>query len=114
MMPRRNCAAVIQVMMDLIPKDKSEFLTALQWNLEDAAYKPPEETLQWERTGYTLSKYIPIPEEDWEFQVVSVFTTESIDSIRAKVAEFKKMQAEGFKELEDQLEDKIKDAKLLL
>jgi|SRR6478736_3699063 len=114
MTPRRNCVAVIQVMMDMIPKDQTEFLKALQWNLEDAAYKAPEETLQWERTAYTLSKYIPVPEQDWELQVVSIFTTEPVEAIKAKVAEFLKLQQEGWKELEDDIGEKISDAKLIL
>ena len=36
-----------------------ELIKDLQWNFDDAGYKAPEETLQWERTMKTLEKHIP-------------------------------------------------------
>ena len=71
----RWCHDVIDKMLEHIPEDKIEFKNALKWNREDSLYKAPEETLQWERTTATLEKYIPTPELDWEFEVLSVFTT---------------------------------------
>ena len=49
-MERRNCQAIIKQMMEKIPSDKTDFIKDLEWNFEDAGYKAPEETLQWERT----------------------------------------------------------------
>lgn len=78
---RRNCVLVIQDMLKLIPSDKEELIKDLNWNKEDAAYKAPEETLQWERTMQTLQKYIPEPTKDWEWQILSIFTTRPISKL---------------------------------
>jgi hypothetical protein len=84
-MERRNCQEVILKMLDRIPDTETEFIKALKWNLEDASYKAPEETLQWHRTMETLMKYIPNPKEDWEFVVLSIWTTKSIEEVKEMV-----------------------------
>ncbi len=83
----RNCCAVIKQMLDLIPSTKSEFISDLNWNMEDASYKPPEETIQWVRTQNTLEKHIPLPVEEWEFQVIHIFTTIPVETLRRFAAE---------------------------
>ena len=84
-MKRRNCQTVIIEMLEKIPKDNIEFIKDLNWNFEDAAYKAPEETLQWERTMQTLQKHIPNPKEDWEFEVLSIYTTKSIEELKQMI-----------------------------
>lgn len=79
---RRDCQSVILQIKDKIPESKVELLKDLQWNFEDAAYKAPEETLQWERTAMTLQKHIPKPIENWEFEVISIFTVAPIEELR--------------------------------
>ena len=79
---RRNCCEVISNMLKLIPRDKIDFITDLQWNYEDASYKPPEEIIQWKRTQQTLMQHIPKPIEDWEYQVISIFTTKSVSELK--------------------------------
>ena len=69
--------------MEKIPSEKTEFLKDLKWNFEDASYKPPEDTLQWERTMRTLMTHIPKPTEEWKFEVLSIFTTKSIENLKA-------------------------------
>ena len=87
-MNRRNCCVVITEMLTKIPKtrDNVDLIEALDWNREDANYKAPEETLQWQRTQQTLVKYIPVPKEDWQFEVLSIFTTQPIEAIKSAVA----------------------------
>ena len=80
---RRDCAQIINQMIDKIPTDQMDFIKALEWNRNDASYKAPEETLQWERTMQTIMKYIPAPTEEWEFEVLSIFTTHSIEKLRS-------------------------------
>ena len=63
-MERRNCCFIISQMMEKIPVEKIDFIKDLKWNFEDASYKAPEETLQWERTMKTLMKHIPKPQEE--------------------------------------------------
>lgn len=79
----RNCQEVIASMIEKIPSEKTEFIRDLQWNFKDAGYKAPEETLQWNRTQQTLVAHIPKPKEDWEFEVLSIFTTRSVDELKA-------------------------------
>lgn len=81
-MKRRNCYEVINQMIAKIPKTKTELLKDLQWNYEDAIYKPPEQIIQWNRTQYTLIKHIPKPKEDWEFEVLSIFTTKTVKELK--------------------------------
>ena len=69
-------------MLTKIPDSQTSFIRALKWNFEDAAYKAPEETLQWERTQKTLMINIPKPLEMWEFEVLSIFTTKSIEELK--------------------------------
>jgi hypothetical protein len=78
----RNCCEVINQMIDKIPSDKTDFINDLQWNYEDASYKAPEETLQWIRTSESLMKHIPNPKEEWEFDVLSIFSTKIKDDIK--------------------------------
>ncbi len=85
-MKRRDCQNVIIQIIEKIPSDKEEFIKDLRWNFEDAGYKAPEETLQWERTMQTLEKHIQKPITDWEFEVLSIFTTRSVDELRRAVA----------------------------
>lgn len=84
-MKRRDCCTVIGEMLVKIPKERTELIKDLEWNYDDAFYKAPEETLQWKRTQQTLIKHIPIPTEDWEFEVLSIFTTQSLDEIKRAV-----------------------------
>lgn len=93
-MERRNCCQVINKMMELVPKDRADFIKDLEWNFEDASYKAPEETLQWQRTMRTLQKHIPMPKQDWEFEVLHIFTTKSIEQIKQEIAEWKNQERE--------------------
>lgn len=88
MNPRRNCCEVISHMMRCIPEDRIELITDLKWNYDDAWYKAPEETIQWQRTSDTLYKHIPIPKEDWEFEILSIFSMQSVADIKFGVAEY--------------------------
>lgn len=85
-MKRRNCQVVIKSMLEKIPTDMVDFIKDLNWNFEDAGYKAPEENIQWQRTMGTLMKHIPEPATDWEFEVLSIFTTRSIDELKSVVA----------------------------
>jgi hypothetical protein len=79
---RRDCGKVILEMLSKIPTERTELIKDLQWNYDDATYKAPEETIQWERTQETLIKHISQPVEEWEFEVISIFTTQPIDDIK--------------------------------
>ena len=79
---RRDCVTVINEMITKIPEHETEFIKKLRWNEEDASYKAPEETLQWQRTMETLMEHIPAPHKLWEFEVLSIFTTRPIAELK--------------------------------
>ena len=81
-MKRRDCCTVIKQMLEKIPEDQTELISDLNWNYEDAGYKAPEETLQWERTMQTLMKHMLQPQHLWHFEVLSIFTTKSIEQLK--------------------------------
>lgn len=85
--PKREFSTVLKNILSLIPSDKEQFIEDIKWNLEDGFYKAPEETLHWERTTKTLMKHIPKPTEDWEFQILNLFTTRPIEELH-KMFEF--------------------------
>ena len=82
---RRICHQVIAQMLALIPKSEVDLIADLNVNFDDSVYKAPEETIQWVRTQKTLMEHIPNPEKDWEFEVLSVFTTQSVDEIKQMI-----------------------------
>ena len=79
---RRNCCQVILQMIQRIPKNKKDIIADLEANFEDAKYKAPEESLQWDRTAQTLMEHIGDPEEEWEYKVLSIFMVKSVDEIK--------------------------------
>lgn len=81
-MKRRLCHKVITEMLAHIPQYNTDLIEALSWNYNDSLYKAPEETLQWERTMKSLQTFIPNPVEDWEFKVLSIFTTKPIEELK--------------------------------
>lgn len=84
-MERRECTLVIAQMLEKIPSSETELINDLKWNLKDASYKAPEETLQWDRTYNTLVKHIPGLIEDWQFEVVSIFTTRPVEELKNEI-----------------------------
>ena len=84
-MVRRDCVLVITKMLELIPKDKKELIARLEWNMEDAMYKAPEENIQWIRTSQTLQEYILEPKEEWEFKVLSIFSAMPVEDRKEEI-----------------------------
>ena len=81
----RNCGEVINQMLEKIPTTELDLRSDLDWNREDASWKAPEETIQWQRTSETLMRHIPHPTKDWQFEVLSIFSTMTVDEIKAEV-----------------------------
>lgn len=79
---RRDCGTIIKQMLNHIPMSESVLREELEWNLNDAQYKAPEETIQWERTSETLNRHIKEPIKNWEFEVCSIFSTVPVEKLR--------------------------------
>lgn len=82
---RRNCCEVISQMLEKVPASETSLREDLEWNKEDASFKAPEEDIQWIRTSLTLRKHIGKPTEEWHFEVLSIFTTLSIEDLKSSV-----------------------------
>lgn len=104
---RRNCCEIIMQILVKVPKDRTKFIKDLKWNFEDASYKAPEETIQWTRTMSTLIKHIVKPEEEWEFEVLHIFTTKSIEELKKSFAEAKLLYRRHRGGLEDSMKTVI-------
>lgn len=84
----RDCGTVISQMIDKIPETEKGLIEALKCNMEDASFKAPEETIQWFRTSETLQKYVERPSKDWEFEILSIFSTIPVEVIKTEVAKW--------------------------
>lgn len=89
-MIRRNLSEVIKKMIQKIPPDTSDrrfLIEDLRYFLSrsvecSSKYKAPEETQEWEKVAKKLELYIHKPIHNWEFEVLSIFTTKSIDELK--------------------------------
>lgn len=81
-MKARNCCNVISQMLSKIPDSKKQLIKDLNWNYNDALYKAPEETIQWERVYNTLLDHVKYPKENWELEVWSIFSTTPIQELK--------------------------------
>ena len=103
-MNRRDCQEVILKMIKKIPHDKIDFIKDLQWNFEDAGYKAPGEVLQWHRTMETLQKHIPKPIAKWEFKVLSIFTTRTMNEQKKTIIKMSAMKQISLKDFDKKQE----------
>lgn len=83
----RNCYKVICEMLSYIPKSETKLISDLNWNKEDSRYKAPEEVIQWQRTAATLRNHFEIPKENWQFKILSIFSTKSVEELKTAVEE---------------------------
>ena len=78
----RDCRTVIKEMLNVIPKEQSNFKRSLKYVYRDAFYKAPEDNTSWSKAHSIIIQVISKPVEDWEFEVLSIFTTKSIDELK--------------------------------
>lgn len=79
----RNLINVIDDMLDVVPKHNTELIEELERIKHDQIYRTaPESMVRWEEVSYVLMDYIPIPKEEWEFKVLSIWSTKSIEELK--------------------------------
>lgn len=83
----RDCRTVIKEMLNVIPKEQPNFKKSLKYVYRNAFYKAPEDNSSWLKAHDIIIQGIPKPVEDWEFEVLSIFTTKSIDELKQLVNE---------------------------
>ena len=83
----RDIKVVISQMVRAIPKEYSSFINRLleiQNMTPENTYYPLDalDEQKWDSVSYVLQVFIPRPEKDWEYYVLSVWTTKSVPSLK--------------------------------
>ena len=81
----RNLVNVIDAMIKNIPENEVDLIKELERIKSDQIqWTAPESMVRWEEVSYVLqdSLYNPKPKEEWEFQVLSIWSTKSIEEIK--------------------------------
>lgn len=88
----RNIRVVIDQMIECIPSDQTDFIEDLKACKHDARFRAPEDNVIWFKTHDVLREYLELghPEEDWQFELISIFSTVPVDVIKKNIAEFNK------------------------
>ena len=82
-MKPRNINIVISDIIRKIPTDQKDLIEELEKVLIfDMTYQPPESTIQWELTHSALTSYIAIPTEEWQYEVLSIFSTKPVEELQ--------------------------------
>jgi hypothetical protein len=79
----RELSNVIEAMLEKIPEENGLYSTLMS-NLESTKFAPPEmiKHFWWSEVHSNLMEAINIPKEDWEFNVLSIFSTKSVEELR--------------------------------
>ena len=72
----RNIIDVIQSIKTEVPEDQIKFHNFLNWLMNDASYKAPEQIVEcWNKFARGISNHIiKPPTEDWQFRALSIFS----------------------------------------
>jgi len=81
----RDFHKIFRKIKNLIPVSRHCFIEDMDWVIEDASYKPPEDDLPWRRCFDALQKNIEIPREDWEIKIWSIFSEIPEDEIKEQI-----------------------------
>lgn len=88
----RSIYTVIDQLKAVVPPGEDALIGRLDKVASDAVYRAPEAVyLSWELLGEALHyDMAAIPTEDWHFEVYSIFSTRSIEDIKAEIASWVK------------------------
>jgi hypothetical protein len=82
----RDISVVINEMKRLIPESvaNDEFVLQLDWIAKDSLYKAPEQQcICWSMLQHLVIHFIPRPFEEWHYQFFSVYSTQTVEKIKA-------------------------------
>ena len=94
----RDIFAVIEGVKKLIPQDDNGMLfrSSLDKLTESALYTAPEAMgHQWDSFSIIVGRFIPIPIEEWQYQVVFLFCDINDDAERNSLRKKWKAQSNG-------------------
>lgn len=83
----RICHEVIDAIVLIIPLEETLFIEMLKEARESSLTREPEEVIQWKYTSIIINSFISSPSKDWEFEVLSIFTTFSVERLKQMEAE---------------------------
>jgi len=86
----RNLVRVINDIVKFIPKDNFDFIKELERIKSDQIqWTAPESMVRWEEASYALEDFLynPIPTEEWEFEILSIWSTKSIEEVKEEYKE---------------------------
>lgn len=80
----RNLEDVIEEMIKEIPSSEQRFINQLKDNQTSVNFSAPELLgMWWDEVHGTLCSHIPeIPNEEWQFKVLSIFSTKSVEELK--------------------------------
>ncbi len=81
----RNLVNVINEMVENIPESEIDLIKELERIKSDyIQWTAPESMVRWEEVSYTLQDYLynPKPTKEWQFKVLSIWSTKSIEEIK--------------------------------
>lgn len=84
-MESRDIKNVIDRMLTHVPKEEKGLKYRLLAQKEDAVFTAPENPIRWEKVSEILEDEIKYPEYNWQFEVLSIFTTLSIEELKGHV-----------------------------
>jgi hypothetical protein len=79
----RNIQSVIKEMINEIPKNEKNFIFSLERISNDSLYKAPEDNSSWMLVSQLLNSRILGSPTEWQFKILSIFTTKSIDELKS-------------------------------
>lgn len=88
---RRDLNETIDTIINVIPKDKDLLITILN-NLKNAKIESfiESQAFAWDALRDNLIKNMGlVPEEEWEYQVWSIFSDQPIEDVKTQVEEYK-------------------------
>lgn len=84
-MESRNVRDVIDQMLIHIPKEEKGLKYGLISLKEDSFFVAPENTVIWDKIYDLLQNEIKYPQFDWEFEILSIFSTIPVEIIKPDV-----------------------------
>lgn len=88
----RELSNVIEEMLKVIPSTEEDLITSLKDNLESVRFSAPEVMgMRWNQVYYNticdnIFKDNKIPNKEWQYQVLSIFSTKPIEQIKKELS----------------------------
>lgn len=81
----RNLKDVITNILNEIPDSEVDLISQLKDNRDSVTFSAPEMLpLWWGEVQSSLLSYLPeVPNEEWQFKILSIFSTKSVNELKS-------------------------------